>query len=99
MSPQFKLGFLASLNGYGMRAIVKAIEAGELDAEARILITHRRGAPALAFAADHALPSRVIPTFPAPEAADAALADALRDARVEIVILSGYLRKLGPRSL
>jgi phosphoribosylglycinamide formyltransferase-1 len=99
MTPQFKLGFLASLNGSGMRAIVKAIEAGELDAEARILITNRRGVPALDFAADHAVPSRVIPTLPDPEAADAALADALRDAGVEIVILSGYLRKLGPRTL
>jgi phosphoribosylglycinamide formyltransferase 1 len=96
---RLKLGFLASNNGSGMRAVVQAIEAGELNAEARILVTNRRGVPALDFAAQHAVPSRVIATLPDPEAADAALADALKSAGAELVILSGYLRKLGPRTL
>ncbi len=96
---RLKLGFLASNNGSGMRAIVQAIESGVLNAEPRILVTNRRGVPALDFAAEHAVPNRVIATLPDPEAADAALADALRSAGVEIVILSGYLRKLGPRTL
>jgi phosphoribosylglycinamide formyltransferase 1 len=96
---RLKLGFLASNNGSGMRAIVQAIESGALNAEPRILVTNRRGVPALAFAADHAVPSRVIATLPDPDAADAALADALKGAGVELVILSGYLRKLGPRTL
>jgi phosphoribosylglycinamide formyltransferase-1 len=99
MIPPLKLGFLASRNGAGMRAIVQAIESGELDAEPRILISNRPGVPALAFAAEHGLPSRVIPTLPDPDVADAALADALTSADVEFVILSGYLRKLGPRTL
>ncbi len=99
MIPPLKLGFLASRNGAGMRAIVQAAEAGELDAEARILVTNRPDVPALAFAAEHRLPSRVIPTLPDPDAADAALAEALAGAGVELVILSGYLRKLGPRTL
>lgn len=96
---RLKLGFLASNNGSGMRAIVRAIEAGELAGEARLLVSNRRGAPALDFAAEHGVPSRVIPTLPDPDAADAALAAALTEAGAEIVILSGYLRKLGPRTL
>lgn len=99
MNSRLKLGFLASNRGSGMCAIVRAIEAGELDAEALILVTNRRDVPALAFAADHRVPSRVIPTLPDPDAADAALADALQGSGVELVILSGYLRKLGPRTL
>jgi phosphoribosylglycinamide formyltransferase 1 len=99
MIQSLKLGFLASRNGAGMRAIVLAIEAGELAAEARILVTNRQGVPALDFAAEHAVPSHVIPTLPDPDAADAALAEALKAAGVELVILSGYLRKLGPRTL
>ena len=99
MSPPLKLGFLASRNGAGMRAIVRAIEAGELDAEARILVVNRPGVPALAFAAEHGLPSRLIPTLPDPDAADAVLSEALLAAGVELVVLSGYLRKLGPRTL
>ncbi len=43
MIPPLKLGFLASRNGAGMRAIVQAIESGELDAEPRILISNRPG--------------------------------------------------------
>jgi len=97
--PRLKLGFLASNNGSGMRAILAAIEAGELDAEALILVTNRRDVPALAFAADHAVPSRVIPTLPDADAADAALVGALQSAGAELVILSGYLRKLGPKTL
>ena len=82
-----------------MRAIVAAIEAGELAAEARLLVSNRRDAPALDFAAEHGVPARVIPTVNDPDGADATLAEALRAAGVEIVVLSGYLRQLGPKTL
>jgi phosphoribosylglycinamide formyltransferase-1 len=93
------VGFLASNNGSGMRAIVAAIEAGDLAAEARLIVSNRREAPALAFAASHGLATLVIPTRADPAAADAALAAALAEAGVELVVLSGYLRKLGPATL
>ena len=98
-SARLKLGFLASNNGSGMRAIVAAIEAGELAAEARLAVSNRRDAPALAFAADHGLATLFLPTKADPDAADAALKAALQAAGVELVILSGYLRKLGPGTL
>lgn len=97
--PMFKLGFLASRNGSSMRAIVGAIEAGELAAEARIVVCNRREAGALAFAAEHGLATRIIPTASDPDAADAALCEALEGADVDLVILSGYLRKIGPKVL
>ena len=97
--PLLKLGFLASNNGSSMRAIVEAIEAGELNAEARLVVSNKREAPALAFAAAHGVPTRLIATAKDPDAADAALAAALDAAGVELVVLSGYLRKLGPRTL
>ena len=96
---RLRLAFLASGAGSSMRAIVAAIEAGALAAEARLLVSNRREAPALAFAAAHGIATRVIPTAADPEAADAALAAALREAGVDLVILSGYLRKLGPQTL
>jgi phosphoribosylglycinamide formyltransferase-1 len=99
LTPPLKLGFLASNNGSGMRGIIAAIEAGALAAEARLAVSNRRDAPALAFAAEHGVPTRVIPTKADPEAADAALAAALQAAGVELVILSGYLRKLGAATL
>ena len=99
MNPPLKLGFLASNNGSSFRAILAAIEAGTLDAEARLVVSNRREAPALAFAALHGVAARAIPTLADPDGADVALAAALRGAGAELVILSGYLRKLGPRTL
>jgi phosphoribosylglycinamide formyltransferase-1 len=93
------LAFLASNNGSGMRAAVVAIEAGELAARAVLAVSNRKGAPALGFARDHGLATLVIPTLPDPDGADARLAAALSEARADLVILSGYLRKLGPRTL
>ncbi len=94
-----KLGFLASNNGSSLRAIVAAIEAGELEAEAALVVSNRRAAPALEFARDHGVAALFIPTLTDPDAADARLASALGEAGVEWVILSGYLRKLGPLTL
>ena len=99
MAQRLKLGFLASNNGSGMRAIIAAIRAGELDAEARLTVSNKRDAPALAFAAAHDVATRFIPTKSDADAADAALLSALRNAGVELVVLSGYLRKLGPKTL
>ena len=99
ISQPLKLGFLASNNGSSFRAILAAIEAGTLAAEARLVVSNRREAPALAFAAAHGVATRAIATVADPEGADAALAAALRGAGAELVILSGYLRKLGPATL
>lgn len=93
-----KLAFMASNNGTSLRAIVAAIEAGVLDAEARLVVSNRKSSPALAFARDHGIAARVIPTAADPPAADERLARTLTLAGAEWVILSGYLRKLGPRT-
>lgn len=99
ISRPLKLGFLASGNGSSARAIVAAIKAGELAAEARLLISNNKSAPALAFAAEEGVPALAIPTQADPEAADARLAEAIAAHGVEIVVLSGYLRQLGPKTL
>jgi phosphoribosylglycinamide formyltransferase-1 len=93
------LGFLASANGSSARAIVGAIRAGQLDAEARLLVSNNRSAAALAFAAEADVPALVIATQANPEAADARLAEEMAAHGVEIIVLSGYLRQLGPRTL
>ena len=94
-----KLGFLASNSGSSLRAIVAAIETGSLAAESGLVVSNKPESAALAFASAHAIPTRVIPTVRFPEAADRRLATALTEAGVELVILSGYLRKLGPHTL
>ena len=99
ISKPLRLGFLASGNGSSARAVVAAIRAGELSAEPRLLVSNNRSAPALAFAAEAGVPALCIPTQGDPDAADARLAEAMAGHGVELIVLSGYLRQLGPRTL
>ena len=99
MTQLLRLGFLASKNGTSARAIIAAIESGDLPGEARLVVSNNRNAPILAFAQEHGVASMCIPTQADPEAADAALRDALTTAGVNLLVLSGYLRQLGPRTL
>ena len=84
-----------------MRAIVAAIRAGTLDAEPRLVISNNGDCPALRYAEGEGLPQRHISatTEGGAEAADRAVAEAMRDAGVELIVLSGYLRPLGPQTL
>ena len=82
-----------------MRAIVEAIGAGQLAAQACLVISNNRSAPALDFAEAHGIPALRIATQTDPEGADRRLCAALEAAGVDWVILSGYLRQLGPITL
>ena len=99
ISQPLKLGFLASGNGSSARAIIAAIRAGELAAEPLFLVSNNRNAPAFAFAAEQGVPAAHIPTQSDPGAADARLAEAMSVHGVELIVLSGYLRQLGPKTL
>lgn len=94
-----KIGFLASGNGSSARAIVAAIRDGQLAAEARLLVSNNRSAPALAFAGEAGIPALAIATQSDPGAADARLAQVMADHGVELIVLSGYLRQLGTKTL
>jgi phosphoribosylglycinamide formyltransferase-1 len=95
------LGFLASHGGSSMRCIVDALAAGQRSGSARIVISNNADSPALAFARDRGIPTRHVSATSAGSeaAADAAICDALQAAGAEWLILSGYLRKLGPLTL
>jgi phosphoribosylglycinamide formyltransferase 1 len=95
------IGFLASHGGTSMRAIVSAIATGELKAHARLVISNNADAPALQFAQQQGIPVRHISakTEGSEAAADAAIRLALEASGVEWVVMSGYLRKLGPETL
>lgn len=94
-----KLGFLASGNGSSAEAIVDAIAAGRLDAEARLLVSNKKDCAAFEWAATKGVPTLAIPTISDPDAADAALARAMAEHGVELIVMSGYLRRLGRETL
>jgi phosphoribosylglycinamide formyltransferase-1 len=91
-----KLGVLGSGKGSNFRAIADAIARGELDAEVRIVISDVADAGILTLAREHGIPAAHLPPgrFKSklePEQEER-LAQMLREAGVELVVLAGYMR-------
>jgi phosphoribosylglycinamide formyltransferase 1 len=96
-----RLGFLASHGGSNLQAILDAIAAGRLPAQACLVISNNSGAGALerARAVGVAALHLSSGTHPDPDALDRAMLDALRAHGVELVVCAGYMRRVGPRVL
>jgi phosphoribosylglycinamide formyltransferase-1 len=96
------VGVLVSGSGTNLQALIDAQARGEL-APARIVlvISNRPDAGALTRAAAAQIPSRVIDhrAFGDRPAFEQALLEALAAARVELVVLAGFMRVLTPRFL
>ena len=92
------LGFFVSHRGSNMRAIVQACNDGRIDAEPVLLISNNKSSAALAWAAETGLAHTYLSPMSAEleEALDAAHLDALQGAGVDLIILAGYMRKIGP---
>ena len=98
---KLRLGFLASHGGSNVQAIIDACGAGELHAEPRVVISNNSRSEVLRRAAREGVPGFHLSskTHPRPENLDAAIEGVLADHGVELVVLAGYMRKLGPRVL
>ena len=95
------LGFLASHGGSNMQAIVDACRDGRLSAEPSVVIGNNSGSSALARARREGIPAYHLSgkTHPVPEELDSAILDALQRHEVSLVVLAGYMRLLGPKTL
>jgi len=95
------LGFLASHRGSNMQAVIDACRAGTLPATPAVVICNNRDAEALERARREHIPACHLSsaTHPDPAALDRAIADALARHGVEVVLLAGYLKKLGPETI
>jgi len=96
-----KISFLASHGGSSARAIMKAIADGELNAEAGIVITNNQDSAIHQWCVDNHIPVFHISslTHPQPGAADSAIVHTLKQANTDIVVCSGYMKKIGPDTL
>lgn len=96
-----RLGIVTSHEGSNLRAIVEAWRTGSLDAEPRVVISNNRDSGALSFAREAGIPGSYLSptTHPDAESLDEAILHALRDHDVELVLLLGYMKKLGPKTL
>jgi phosphoribosylglycinamide formyltransferase-1 len=93
-----KLGVLISGTGTNLQAIIDALEGDELRAEIRVVISNHTGAQGLERARRHGIHTRVIEhrRFPSREDFDRALAQALVEHGVELVVCAGFMRLLSP---
>jgi len=98
-----RLGVLASGRGTNLQAIIDAIERGELAATVAVVVSDRQNAEALKRAGRHGLEA----VWLDPRAASASSREAaraaydtrlvvlLREHRVDLVVLAGYMRMVG----
>lgn len=92
------LGILGSGKGTNCRAILERIKSGELQAEARVVISDVLEAPILDIAREFSVPNAYLPSGTFRTRLDLQtemeLVRILRDAGVELVILAGFMRVL-----
>ncbi|MDO5734148.1 MAG: phosphoribosylglycinamide formyltransferase [Eubacteriales bacterium] len=95
------LAVLISGSGSNFKAIHKACEEGRLNCRIKLVISDRKGAAGLAYAKAKDLPTKVLAPqdFLTYEAWDSALKEALLEAQVDLLILAGFLRKIGSEVL
>jgi phosphoribosylglycinamide formyltransferase-1 len=92
-----RLGILLSGRGSNFIAIADNITAGKLDAEIAVVISNRADAPGVEIARQRGLNAQVIPSKGrGREEHDTEVIAALKEAKVDLVILAGYMRLLSP---
>jgi phosphoribosylglycinamide formyltransferase-1 len=94
-----RIAFLASHRGTNMQAVIDACETGQLKAEPAVLVCNNPDAEALNRARAHSFPAYVLnsKTHPDPRALDEAILDALLRERSSLILLAGYMKRLGPK--
>lgn len=96
-----RVGVLASGSGSNFQALADALNAGASPARVDLVICNVPGAKVLERAQSLQVPSLLLNHKDAPsrEAFDEQLADALFQARIELVCLAGYMRLVTPAFL
>jgi len=89
---------LLSGRGSNFEALADSAAAGRIpDAEISMVISNREDAPGLRRAAERRIPAQVIPSKGVErEAYDRLVVAALKEARVDLVCLAGFMRLLSP---
>ena len=96
-----RLGFLSSHGGSNMQAIIDACKDGRLGASVCVVISNNSGSSALERARREGVPNYHMSgkTHPSAEELDRGMLEVLAKHRVNLVILAGYMKLLGPRTL
>ena len=84
-----------------MQAVVDACGAGTIRALPAVVISNNRAARVLRRAESTGIPGYCLngDTHPEPENLDRSILEMLRRHRVDLVVLTGYLKRVGPETL
>ena len=96
-----RLGFLASHRGSNMQSIIDACKDGSLPASPVVIISNNAESGALQRAAAEGIAAHHISSTSegSENSADQAIADTLERHRVDLVVLAGYMKRIGPKTL
>jgi phosphoribosylglycinamide formyltransferase-1 len=96
-----RVAVLASGTGTTLQAVIDACESGDLDARVVVVISNNSESGALERARRHRIPARHLSgrTHADPQALDRAIAAALGEHHPDLVLLAGYMKKLGTHTL
>lgn len=93
-----RIAFLASHNGSSAQAITQACASGRLKAAPTLLISNNPDCKALTWARAMKLKTAVINSANTADP-DAAIAGLFEDNQIDLVICSGYMKLIGPRTI
>ena len=96
-----RLGVLASHGGTNLQAIIDACKEGRLDAQVCVVISNNSNSMALERARREGIPHRHLSskTHPNDAELDRAISLTLKGHEVDIVVMAGYMKMLGPATL
>ena len=96
-----RIGVLASHQGTNFQAIVSACQHGRVQANVALLICNNSYAPVMARARKSGVPTVHLSslTHPSSDVLDESMHNHLADENIDLVVLAGYMKKLGPRVL
>lgn len=97
-TPKIKLAVLGSGTGSNLEAIIKATQNPKYPAYVGVVISDQKEAPALKKATAHQIPAVFVnpKLYESREAYDQMLASMLKEYKVDLVILAGFMRILSP---
>ena len=95
------IGFLASHNGSNMQAIIDACKEGRLQAKPACVISNNPDSGTLARARQEFIPHYHLSskTHPSEALLDQAILSTLIRHEIDVVVLAGYMKKIGPLTL
>ncbi len=92
------LAVFASGSGTTLQAVIDSIETGKLDAKITIVVSNNPDAYALERARKAGIPVYAI-SSKSTEDIDSELSEVLEDYEIDLIVLAGYLRKIGDKLL